>query len=229
MAVLLPPGWTPERSWPVILSLHGSGERGTDGVAQTNVGLGPAIRKHPIPAIAVFPQIPANARWLGEGADTAMRALDAAMTEFSGDRARIYLTGLSLGGYGTWHLALAHPQRFAELIPVCGGIVDVPTATSVRQSPLNAHAPDPYAFTAHALRHLRTWIFHGADDPIIPASESRRMFAALRAEGADVQYTELAGVGHNAWTQAYAHAELWSWLGAVAQLPLCDAEPAERA
>lgn len=212
MAVLLPPEWSAGHSWPVILSLHGSGERGTDGVHQTEVGLGPAIRANPIPAVAVFPQIPPDARWLDEGAELAMRALDDAMSRYSGDPARIYLTGLSLGGYGTWHLALAHPQRFAALIPVCGGIVELPTATSVRQSPLNAHASNPYAFTARALRHIPTWIFHGADDPIIPASESRKMFAALRAEGADVQYTEFPGVGHNAWTPAYAQASLWTWL-----------------
>lgn len=214
MAVLLPPHWSASQQWPVILSLHGSGERGTDDIAQLNVGLGPAIRAHPerFPAIAVFPQIPHHARWLDAGADIAMRALDSAMAAQNGDPSRVYLTGLSLGGYGTWHLALAHPQRFAALVPVCGGIVTLSTAGAVRQSPLNAHAADPYAFTAHALRHIPTWLVHGADDPLIPASESRKMFDALRNEGADVHYKELKGVGHNAWTPAYADSALWDWL-----------------
>jgi predicted peptidase len=208
---MLPRDWTADRRWPVVLSLHGSGERGFD-YEQMEVGLAPALRAHPIPAIVVFPQIAEDERWLGSAAEVAMWYLDETIREHNGDPSRVYLTGMSLGGYGTWHLALAHPMRFAALVPICGGIVNVPTATSVRQSPLNAQAADPYAFTAHALRHIPTWIVHGADDPIIPASESRKMFDALRAEGADVHYKELAGVGHNAWTAAYADASLWSWL-----------------
>ncbi len=199
---------------PVILFLHGAGERGSDGMRQTLVGLGPVLRDHPerVPAIVVMPQVPPDERWLGDPAEAAMKALDAAVAEFGGDRNRVYLTGLSMGGYGTWHLALAHPDRFAAIVPVCGGLMPHDTALSVRQSPLTMSASDPYAFTAHALRAMPVWIFHGAADATIPASESQRLTDALKKEGADVHYTVYPGVGHNAWDRAYADEEMWRWI-----------------
>jgi predicted peptidase len=199
----------------VILFLHGAGERGTDGIRQKETGLGPAIRKHPdaiAGAIVVYPQLPSNAQWLGEHADMAMQALDDAIRDFDGDPHRVYLTGMSLGGYGVWHLALAHPDRFAALVPICGGIVPAGSAESVRQSALTMHADDPYAFTAHALRAIPIWMFHGADDTVIEPAESRRMHQALLREGAAVRYTEYEGVAHNSWTRAYAEPALWPWL-----------------
>lgn len=212
--VYVPRNWTPAQRWPVILFLHGAGERGSNGLPPTQVGLGSAIRFRPerATAIVVFPQAPDDERWIGAPADAAMSALDAAIAEFSGDRDRVVLTGLSMGGFGTWHLALVHPERFAALVPVCGGIVPAGSATSVRQSPLTAHANDPYAFTAQKLHHIPTWIFHGADDTVIFPSESRKMHDAMRAAGADVRYTELAGVGHNAWDAAYGDDALWAWM-----------------
>lgn len=213
-AVYVPRDWTPKQRWPVILFLHGAGERGSDGRRQMQIGVASAIRSGPerIPAIVVFPQAPDGQRWIGAPADAAMAALREAVREFHGDRSRIYLTGLSLGGFGTWHLALAHPDTFAAIVPVCGGIVPHGSATSVLQSPLTASASDPYALTAERLRHIPIRIFHGADDTVILPSESRTMFAALRAAGADVQYTEYEGVGHNAWDRAYGDAQLWTWL-----------------
>ena len=88
------------------------------------------------------------------------------------------------------------------------------SAANVRQSPLTMAAPDPYAFTAEVVHRSGTpvWIFHGADDTVIPAGESRRMFEELKRRGADVQYTEYPGVGHNAWDPAYGTAELWTWM-----------------
>lgn len=212
--VYVPPRWTPERKWPVILFLHGAGERGNDGEKQTAVGLGRAIRLAPgrFPALVVFPQAPEETRWIGEPAAAAMQALDETIAKFNGDPARVYLTGLSLGGYGTWHLALAHPDRFAALVPVCGGIVRAGSATSVAQSPLTAGAADPYAFTARALRTIPVWMFHGADDTTVLPTESRRMADALRDAGGEVRYTEYAGVGHDSWTRAYAEEDLWLWL-----------------
>lgn len=202
------------RILPVVLFLHGAGERGDDGLRQTAVGLGSAIRWSPerFPMIVVMPQAPAETRWLADSATAAMMALDAATREFRGDPSRTYLTGLSLGGYGTWHLAMAHPGRFAALVPVCGGILKPETADSVRQSPLTASAADPYAATAERVSGVPVWIFHGAEDKTIPASESRRMYAELQKLGADVRYTEFPGVGHNAWDPAYGNGELWTWL-----------------
>ena len=209
-AVYVPPDFDAQRAWPVILALHGAGERGTDGVRQMQIGIASAIRAHPerVPAIVVFPQAPEDTCWLGEPADAAMAALDQAMREFHGDPERVYATGLSMGGYGTIHLALAHPRHFAALVIVCGGLFAHATTNAVRQSPLVTS----YAQVAKALRATPVWLFHGADDDVIPVDESRALFAALRAEGAPVRYTEYAGVGHAAWTRAYDEAALWEWL-----------------
>lgn len=209
--------WVPpidSRPLPIALFLHGSGERGEDGLRQTEVGIGRAIRWHPerFPMIVVMPQAPPDTQWLGDTARFAMAALEAATAEFGGDRSRTYLTGLSLGGYGTWHLALEHPQRFAALVPVCGGIVKPDAAKNVRQSPLTMGAADPYAFTAESLRDVPIWIFHGAEDGVIPATESRRMKEELDRRGASARYTEYPGVGHNAWDPAYGDESLWKWL-----------------
>lgn len=212
--VYVPPEHDRRRTWPVALFLHGSGERGSDGLRQIEVGLGRSIRwnRERFPLVVVFPQAPEGTRWLGDEARMAMRALDRSVAEFRGDPHRVYLTGLSLGGYGVWHLALEHPERFAALVPVCGGIVKPESAQNVRQSPLTAGAADPYAFVAGKLRHVPVWMFHGADDPLIPASESRRMNEELRKVSASVRYTEYPGVGHNAWDPAYGDAALWTWL-----------------
>jgi predicted peptidase len=212
--VYVPREWNASKKWPVVLFLHGSGERGVDGLRPTQVGLGAALRTMPdrLPAIVIFPQAPPGTQWIGAPAEAAMQALDRSIHEFSGDAHRVYLTGLSLGGYGVWHLALAHPDRFAALAPVCGGIVPAGSATSVRQSPLTIAAADPYAFTAERLRHLPTWIFHGADDTVVLPSESRKMHEVLRLQNAPVRYTEYEAVGHNAWDRAYAEPELWAWL-----------------
>lgn len=212
--VYVPRGFDRTRRWPVILSLHGSGERGSDGVRQMQIGAAAAIRSHPerVPAIVVFPQAPAGTRWLGEPADAAIAALERSIEEFGGDRDRVYLTGLSMGGYGTWHLALAEPHRFAALVVVCGGLLPHETTEAVQRSPLTMAAADPYAFVARELRRVPVWIFHGSADRTVPVEESRRMADELRAAGGDVRYTEYEGVGHDAWTRAYAEPELWIWL-----------------
>lgn len=199
---------------PVILFLHGAGERGSDGLRPTQVGLGSAVRwsRDRVPAIVIFPQVPEDERWLGTAAEVALAALEQTIVEFEGDRDRVYLTGISMGGYGTWHLATAAPSLFAALVPVCGGILPAGSATSVRQSPLTKDAPDPYAFTAARVRAIPSWIFHGADDTVVLPSESRKMHDALRVASADVRYTEYEGVGHNAWDRAYGETALWEWL-----------------
>ena len=213
-SIYVPHDYDSSKRWPVILFLHGSGERGNDGLRSTQIGAAAAIRANPdrVPAIVVFPQAPLETRWLGEPADAAMAALDAAIAEFHGDRDSVYLTGLSMGGYGTYHLALAHPNTFAALVIVCGGLLPHATTTAVQQSPLTMGATDPYAFTAHAIRNVPIWICHGDADPVIPVDESRRMVELLRAEGAEVHYNEYPGVGHNAWDRAYGDAEMWRWL-----------------
>lgn len=214
-SVYVPRNFDRARTWPVILFLHGSGERGSDGVRGTQIGPAAAIRHDPdrVPAIVVFPQVPLDSRWIGEPADAAMAALERETVEFNGDRSRTYLTGLSMGGYGTLHLALANPNRFAALVVVCGGLFPHPTTTSVQRSPLIPDGVDAYAFVARALRKDPIWLFHGDADPVIPVEEARRLYDELKKAGAaDAHYTELPGVGHNAWEKAYGDAEMWTWL-----------------
>lgn len=204
------------RPLPVVLFLHGSGERGDDGARQTTAGLGPYLRSrgHDLPALVVFPQSPEGRSWEDGVADMAMAVLGAATSEFEGDPRRTSLTGMSRGGYGTWSLALRAPDRFAALVPVCGGITPPGTRPGLERLEVSAvrAADDPFADAARRLRHIPGWIFHGARDDVIPPQQSRRMYAALRDAGADVRYSEFPDADHNSWDSAYAMPALWDWL-----------------
>ena len=211
--VYAPPERRRARPRPVVLFLHGSGERGRDGLAPTLVGLGEAIRRHPerFPAVVVFPQAGERERWAGAAARRALTILDASVEEFGGDPERVSAVGLSMGGYGVLRIAAERPGRFAAVVAVCGGIV-IPRGLVPSRAPRGGPGTDPYAAAAEKLAGLPVRLFHGADDPVIPASESRRLAAALSARGADVAYTEFAGVGHESWVEAFGDAALWSWL-----------------
>ena len=212
--VYVPPGFDAGRTWPVILYLHGAGERGTDGVRQTEVGLGRALRANPerFPAVVVFPQAPAGQVWLGDPARMATTALDQTVAEFRGDPDRIYLAGLSMGAYGIWVLAFENPDRYAAIVSVCGGIVPPSGRAGLTPLPPTLQAADPYAATAARVKGIPAWLFHGADDPTVPVTESRRIVAALEHAGASPRYTEYPGVGHNSWDRAFAEPELAAWL-----------------
>ena len=213
--VYLPPGFDPSRSWPVILYLHGAGEWGTDGVQQTEVGLGRVLRTDPerFPSVVVFPQAPRGQVWLGDLARVATTALEQTIAEFRGDPDRIYLAGLSMGAYGAWVLASENPGRYAAIVSVCGGIV--PPAGwrgPLAQLPPTLQGTDPYAATAARLKGIPAWLFHGADDTTVPVTESRRIVAALQQVGASPRYSEYDGVGHNSWDRAFAEPDLPKWL-----------------
>ena len=168
------------------------------------------------PAIVVFPQAHADGKpgWQGPAGRVALAALDRAIAEFSGDPARIYLTGFSVGGNGSWLLASQHPERFAAALIVSGFISQYTgKITPIVYPPLfPASEPDPYGSMAKRVAHLPIWIFHGDSDTAVPVTESRKMYAALKAAGANVQYTELPGVAHDAWTPAYQRADVLEWL-----------------
>ena len=216
--VFVPEDWTPHRKWPVILALHGAGERGSDGLLQTDVGIGTAIRSNrsAIEAIVVMPQCPKNLWWiLPPMDDLAMKALAEATKEFHGDTHRTYLTGLSMGGYGAWHLAQKYHGTFAALVVICGGIR--PPAAAQKAYPDLARvtppdSPKSYAAAAERVGKIPVWIFHGADDDIVPVTESQRMTAAMKQIGAEVHYTEYPGVGHFCWNKAYDEPKLFPWL-----------------
>lgn len=208
--VYVPRDYDPSVAWPVILFLHGSGERGEDGVRPTQVGLGGALRWNPDrwPAIVVFPQIPWGDAWSSPSGCVALATLAAAQVEFHTDPERVYLTGVSLGGLGTWQLAYENPEMFAAAVPVCGFVArDGERARFVPDD-----VDDPHAEVAGRLAWLPMWIFHGGADPVVPVEASRHMFEALRAVGAPVEYSELEGVQHNSWDAAYATEKLPRWL-----------------
>ena len=210
--IFVPQGYKPSQRWPVILFLHGAGERGSDGYVQTLVGLAPAIRQNAarFPAIAVFPQATAESSWTGTLARVALMALDQTMREYQTDPSRVYLTGLSMGGNGTWYVAYRNPKRFAAIAPICGWIS--PQFWKAADPVVPADSGETYSAFGRQLRQTPTWIFHGEIDPAVPVDESRKAFAALQAAGAAVQYTEVPGTGHNSWDPAYGSPKFWAWL-----------------
>lgn len=197
---------------PVILFLHGAGESGNDGVAPTTVGLGPAIGRNPAswPALVVFPQASRGYGWRGFNMSAALAALADVEAIHGTDIDRVYVTGISMGGYGTWLTAVLQPDRFAAIVPICGGLDG---AAAIHAGALDAASSrSSYEHAARRLRSVPQWAFHGDADDVIPVQESRSMIGALRAAGANARYTEYAGVRHNSWDRAYAEPELAPWL-----------------
>ncbi len=193
-AIFIPPLYDADKShrWPVIIALHGSGERGKDGIKQTTVGLAPQIvaRTHKFPFIAVFPQ--AHGMWFRGANEAANWAiLNDVLEEYRADPDRVYLTGFSMGGFGTWEMAVAHPDAFAAIIPICG-----------------AGPPD---YMTNIL-NLPTWAFHGALDKNVPVERSRELVRELKRLGAHPRYTEYPAIAHDSWNRAYATPDLWRWL-----------------
>jgi predicted peptidase len=197
--------------WPLLLFLHGAGERGTDvalvakhgppkllaGGAGVTAAEQAAARVLRDQFIVVSPQCPAGEVW---DDDALLALLDKVLAELRVDRTRVYLSGLSMGGYGTWSLALKHPERFAAAVPVCGGgrLLEILISRGMRRE---------------ALQRLPVWAFHGAQDPTVPPAESERMIDALRRIGAkEVQLTVYPEARHDSWTETYANVEVYTWL-----------------
>ena len=205
--VSVPADWSAGRSWPMVLFLHGSNERGDDGVAQSKVGLARAVREHPerFPAIVVMPQCRPENDWTSPAMEAQiLAALDASSREFHGDPQRTYLTGFSMGGYGTWALAAKYPMRFAAIVVVCGGI-QWPTPQTITDE-------EPFVAVARKVAGIPVWVFHGDADRNVFVSESREMVKLLRGLHADVRYSEYAGMAHESWDRAYGEPELPVWL-----------------
>lgn len=210
--VYVPADYASRTDWPVVLFLHGAGERGSDGILQTTVGLAPAIRRDPsrFPAIVVLPQVPTDSAWAGAPAEAAMVALRQTMSEYRVDADRVYLTGLSMGGRGTWYLAYRNPTVFAAVAPICGWITASPRFSSLAVIPGDSAAQ--FVTLARQLRDVPIWIFHGEMDRVVPVIGSREPAAALKDAGSKARYTEYLGTDHNSWDPTYASKEFVDWM-----------------
>jgi predicted peptidase len=184
---------------PVILFLHGIGQRGTGGFVKGAALI--LIRQYleRLPAIVVLPQCEKGRYWTDpEMEQMVMATLKQTVSEFDADRGRLYMIGVSMGGYGAWHMAAEHSGTFAAFVSICGG------------SPLRTS--DRFAGIARRIGQTPVWVFHGADDRVVPVSESRQIVEALKAVKGKVRYSEYEGVGHNVWLNAMKEPELLPWL-----------------
>lgn len=199
--VYVPRSMQGKQNPPVIVFLHGIGQRGTGGFLPTQ-GTAAAMMRHyleQVPAIVLLPQCRKGSYWSDPVMDQmVMGAIEKTASEFGADSERLYLTGVSMGGFGAWHLASEHPGRFAALVSICGG------------SPLREG--DRFAGIARRVGKTPAWLFHGTADRVVPVSESRQMVEALHAVKGNVRYSEYEGVGHNVWFKAFAEKELMPWL-----------------
>jgi predicted peptidase len=192
----LPPdyGKEPGKKWPLILFLHGAGERGEFVDAVRIHGIARVVGERDIPFVTLSPQCPPNHWW-----SDFLPALDAlvqnAIDTLDVDPNRVYLTGLSMGGFGTWHMAVEYPQRFAAIAPICGGGLWA------------------YGFPERvsAIAHLPTWVFHGAKDSVVPLQSSQVLVDQLKSCGGDVRFTIYPEADHDSWTETYNNPELYSW------------------
>lgn len=191
----LPPEYDPQaaRRWPLILFLHGFGERGGSLPDLELVKLHgiPHVLDtgHDLPFIVVSPQC-SRFSWWTLKTGQLITLLDSVMAQYVVNPAQVFLTGLSMGGYGTWQLGMAYPERFAALAPICGGgmHMDVP-----------------------ALKGVPVWAFHGAADDIVPLQCSQIMVNALQQAGGDAKLTIYPDTGHNSWTVTYDNPDLYDW------------------
>ncbi|MFP6584435.1 MAG: prolyl oligopeptidase family serine peptidase [Candidatus Hydrogenedentota bacterium] len=199
--IFIPADYDPKEKYPLALCLHGAGGRGKDnmsrGTEAFNVLSSPEVQRE-YPSILVTPQCPENANWSSRPTDSTVRYIDFVLEvldnlekEFSIDHSRLYVTGQSMGGYGTWAAITTKPNRFAAAVPVCGG----GNSGAVKE-----------------IVHLPSWVFHGEKDKVVPTQKSREMVAALKKEGSTVIYTEYPGMGHASWIPAWKETDLIPWL-----------------
>ena len=183
-------GTRQDDKWPLIFFLHGIGERGNELERVKTDGIPKIVESQPgFPFIVVSPQCPDGTLWWDHHV-TLKGMLDEIVAKYAVDARRMYLTGKSMGGFGTWSLAMAYPDMFAALAPICGGGM-----------------PEKVG----RLRQVPVWAFHGADDPFVPVDRGARMVDALRACGRNVKFTVYSGVGHDAWTRTYEDPDLYRW------------------
>jgi predicted peptidase len=207
--LLRPRDYDAKKKYPLVIFLHGAGERGSDNEKQLRHGANDFASDEIMtkyPAFVMVPQCPDNEKWSdvdwsamsstlpenpSRSLSATMKAVEALAREFSIDSKRLYITGLSMGAYGTWDALSRWPEEFAAAATVCGG-------------------GDP-AY-ARRMKDVPIWAFHGDEDMAVKVQRSREMIEALKAAGGTPKYTEYAGVGHDSWTRTYADPALYEWL-----------------
>jgi predicted peptidase len=218
--LLVPPGYDATKKYPVLIFFHGIGERGTDGASQLKwvapVFAGADFQAKN-PCFVVVPQCPPPQPGAGNAADNlwvdtdyftpqnrprsaeptkpmtlALKALDQVEAKYSIDKNRVYVAGLSMGGFATWDCITRFPNRFAAAIACCGGGDDTTVTAEVARVPM--------------------WAFHSADDPVVHVQRTRMMIDAMKKAGGDPKYTEFTGLGHASWTKAFSTDGLYDWL-----------------
>jgi predicted peptidase len=179
-----------DKKWPLMMFLHGAGERGNNPELVKKHGPPKLIAQgEPFDFIIVSPQCP-NDVWWPEQIDILISLLDEVEAKYRIDTNRVYLTGLSMGGFGTWRLAERYPQRFAAIAPICGG---------------------GEFYAAYRLKNVPVWAFHGAKDKIVPVEKSKEMVEAVNAAGGDAKLTVYPEAEHDSWTQTYDNPQLYEW------------------
>ncbi|HEX8710054.1 MAG TPA: prolyl oligopeptidase family serine peptidase [Pyrinomonadaceae bacterium] len=229
--VYIPENFDPKKKYPVILYLHGSKHWGEDNEGQLE---GPGLPAMMRPGgrvetkldpkllssfIGVFPQTRDETPWSGEMVEYAVKALDQTVAEFKADSQRLYVTGFSLGGYGSWYVAAKYPGKFAAIVPIGGNIKipeRFPRAYLEKFIPPDMlalyDAKDPHAAFIKLVGKTPVWIFHGESDEQVAVSDARRTAEALKAAGVQVRYTEYKGAGHFIFDRAYTEPGFWTWL-----------------
>ena len=188
---------TMTKGLPIIIQLHGAGERGDgkDDLALVDVhGFSKLLKKKDFPAIFIMPQCPTESFWAAR-VESIVRFVEMLTEEYRADKSRIYLTGLSMGGFGTWFTSMARPDLFAAIAPVCGGGM---------------------AWNVGVL-DMPVWAFHGEDDPVVLCVESKNMVKAINDAGGQAKLTILPKVQHNCWDYAYSQKQTYDFLFANAK------------
>lgn len=207
--MMRPADYDAKQKYPLVIFLHGAGERGDDNLVQLVHGMNDFAKdenRQKYPCFVIAPQCPREAKWVNvdwssdshklpaEPSDALKLTLNliaALQKEFSIDPQRLYITGLSMGGYGTWDAISRRPAMFAAAVPVCGGADEEQAARLVK---------------------VPVWAFHGEQDTVVKPERSRRMIKAMEAAGGKPKYTEYPGVGHNSWVKAYSDPAMMGWL-----------------
>ncbi|MCH4886221.1 phospholipase [Acidaminobacter sp. JC074] len=187
----LPDDYDKKDEWPLILFLHGAGEVGDNLAYLKTQGLPKYLETNSLDAIVVSPQCPRNTNW-GMLMDELYELLKSIKASYKVNLNKVYLTGLSMGGYGTWTLAVKHPKEFAALVPICGGMV--------------------HKNSVEILKDMPVWVFHGAKDNVVPLEASKRLVDVLEECGGNVKFTVYPDLRHDSWTRTYNNPELYEWL-----------------